>query len=189
MYKVTGVQTCIGITIEPAFDGKEINMLSKRTMEIFEKNDIYLCDRDEQDGEFCREIEFYSDAGEDVIEIVWYDGTDEGFINGFRTMTDDFDTDEHAEMWVESRGKNGVPNSIKELLEDAEGIKSTLEKVADELENIVNDEMESLSLKEKIEMIKEILSERNCVADNQEFGLSYGQAIGYLDRIEEIIAK
>ena len=41
--------------------------------------------------------------------------------------------------------------------------------------------------KEKIEKIKEILAEKNGMADSQEFGLSYGQAINYLDEIERRI--
>lgn len=41
--------------------------------------------------------------------------------------------------------------------------------------------------KEKIEKIKEILREVDGIADSQEFGLSYGQAINYLEEIKEII--
>ena len=41
--------------------------------------------------------------------------------------------------------------------------------------------------KEKIEKIKDILKEKDCVADSQEFGLSYGQLINYLEQIEELI--
>ena len=44
-----------------------------------------------------------------------------------------------------------------------------------------------MSNDEKINKIKEILSEKNGVADSYEFGLSYGQLMDYLDRIEEII--
>ena len=40
---------------------------------------------------------------------------------------------------------------------------------------------------EKINKIKEILTEKNGVADSQEFGLSYSQAINYLDEIEEVL--
>ena len=35
--------------------------------------------------------------------------------------------------------------------------------------------------------IKEILAEKNGVTDGQEFGLSYSQAINYLEEIEEVI--
>ena len=40
---------------------------------------------------------------------------------------------------------------------------------------------------EKLNKIKVILSEKNGVADIQEFGLHYGQALDYLEQIEEII--
>lgn len=40
---------------------------------------------------------------------------------------------------------------------------------------------------EKINQIKEILVELDGVADSQEFGLNYGQAIGYLEEIKDII--
>lgn len=49
--------------------------------------------------------------------------------------------------------------------------------------------MDKLSVEEKLQKIKEILSERNGIADSQEFGLSYSQAINYLDEIEEIINR
>ena len=41
--------------------------------------------------------------------------------------------------------------------------------------------------KEKIEKIKEILREADGIVDSQEFGLSYGQVINYLEEIKEII--
>ena len=40
---------------------------------------------------------------------------------------------------------------------------------------------------EKLNKVKAILTEKNGVADSQEFGLSYSQAINYLETIEEII--
>ena len=44
-----------------------------------------------------------------------------------------------------------------------------------------------MTAEEKINRIKEILREADGVADSQEFGLSYGQAINYLAEIEEVI--
>jgi len=46
-----------------------------------------------------------------------------------------------------------------------------------------------MTAEEKINRIKEILSEKNGVSDSQEFGLGYGQAISYLDQIEEIVME
>lgn len=50
------------------------------------------------------------------------------------------DAEDHAEMWIEGRGTNGVPESIKDLLEDAEWIKNILLEVADKLNNLDEDE-------------------------------------------------
>ena len=171
--------------------------LSKRIEEILEKHDFSVCgeisERIYNNDGYDVELETYSPEGENVIIPLIYDGTEEDFIRQFRSYAEGFDAEEHAEMWIESRGKNGVPDSIKDLLEDAEWIKTTLEEVADDLENIDNEEdteeKETLSVEEKLQKIKEILSERNGVADSQEFGLSYSQAINYLDEIEEIINK
>ena len=57
----------------------------------------------------------------------------EDFIRQFESYAEDFDAEEHAEMWIEGRGKNGVPDSIKDLLEDAEWQKEMLLEVAKEL--------------------------------------------------------
>ena len=92
------------------------------------------------------ELETYSPEGEDVIVSLTYDGTEEDFIRQFRSYAEGFDAEEHAEMWIEGRGNNGVPDSIKDLLEDAEWIKSTLEEVADDLENIDNEEEDTEEL-------------------------------------------
>ena len=44
-----------------------------------------------------------------------------------------------------------------------------------------------MTTEEKMNRIKEIFAEINGIADSQEFGLSYGQAINYLDEIEEVL--
>ena len=51
------------------------------------------------------ELEKYSPAGEDFIF-----GVQKGnFVKNVREYADDFDVDEHVELWIEGRGKNGVP--------------------------------------------------------------------------------
>lgn len=110
-------------------------MLTQKIIDILENNDITIFDRNGQNGEYYRELEFYSDAGEDVIETVWYDGTPDGFISAFSKNADYFDADEHAETWIDQRGRNGVPDSIRELLDDADGIKNKLLSVASMLQD------------------------------------------------------
>ena len=45
----------------------------------------------------------------------------------------------------------------------------------------------NLTAEEKINKIKEILIVVEGIADSQEFGLSYGQAINYFEEIKEVI--
>ena len=108
--------------------------INEKTIAILEENDITVSERYEQDGEYYREIEFYSPEGEDVCETIWYDGTDDGFIEAFRQLANDFDADEHAEMWINNRNVEGVPDSVRALIDDAENIKDTLLEIAEKLE-------------------------------------------------------
>lgn len=68
------------------------------------------------------EIENYSPEGENLVTTVYFDGTAKGLINALEEHWDSFDVDEHVELWIESRGKRGVPSSIKDLVKDAEAI-------------------------------------------------------------------
>ena len=80
----------------------------------------------------CIEFEKYSPAGEDFIFTIT--GNDEARVaEQVREYAYDFDPDEHAEMWVESRGKRGVPDSIRTLIDDADAIKEMAFELADAL--------------------------------------------------------
>ena len=99
-------------------------------LDVLEENDFSVCSIDEQGKEYVSELEWYSPAGEDVIITVWFNGTNSGFVDAFTNYAADFDPDEHAEMWVESRFENGVPYSIRELINDADAINEMLESMA-----------------------------------------------------------
>lgn len=72
------------------------------------------------------ELEKCSPAGEDFIF-----GVQKGnFVKNVREYADDFDADEHVELWIEGRGKNGVPATARELVEDAEAIRDMLNELA-----------------------------------------------------------
>lgn len=49
---------------------------------------------------------------------------------------EDFDADEHAAMWIESRGERGIPSSIRTLIDDADAIKEMLKELADKLAEV-----------------------------------------------------
>lgn len=113
-------------------------MLTENVISILEDNEVKIYDRSYQNGEYYREIEYCSPEGEDVVQTIWYDGTERGFVEAVRKLSDDFDVDEHVELFSSSRGKGGVPESIKVLVEDAEWIDAFLSDLADELEGALD---------------------------------------------------
>lgn len=73
------------------------------------------------------ELEKYSPAGEDFLFYV----DKKNIIKNITEYADDFDADEHAEMWVENMHTvRGVPQSIRALINDADAIKEMLLELA-----------------------------------------------------------
>lgn len=84
----------------------------------------------------CMELENRpTPAGEDWIVTVWFDGTARGFKRAIEQYAIYFDIDEEVSVYVENRGKNGIPSSIEVLLEDAKWKMRELEDLAEELNN------------------------------------------------------
>lgn len=99
--------------------------MNKRVKALCEKLDWKVYEY-EQDVE----LEKYSPAGEDFFFCV--DKKD--FIQNVIEYAEDFDADEHAEMWVENRHSvKGVPQSIRTLIDDADAIKDMLLELANYL--------------------------------------------------------
>ena len=102
--------------------------LDQKYVDILEENDWSISSYMD-DGRV--ELQKYSPAGEDFLMCVEV----ENFPESVREYANDFDADEHAAMWIEARGKvNGVPDSIRALIEDAEAIQEMLNELADTLE-------------------------------------------------------
>lgn len=110
--------------------------LNKKVIEIVENNGFSIGEVVKQGKEFYVEIGQTTPCLEDWWETVWFDGTSQGFIKALRERYNSFDIYEEAEIWITNRGKNGVPESIKELIEDAEWKKSMLGELADALEEL-----------------------------------------------------
>lgn len=110
--------------------------LNEKIIEVIENNGFCYSAVMEYDNKFY--IELYQDtpAGEDWHVIIWFDGSDNGFINSFKRYSESFDVDEETEVLVESRGKYGVPSSISVLVKDAEWKKETLGKMMKDLEDL-----------------------------------------------------
>lgn len=158
-------------------------MLSKETLEILDKNWVKVFDRETQRGEYYREIEFWSDEGEDVIETIWYDGTDKGFCESFAKHAEDFDANEHAEMWIENRKTvSGVPQDIRVLINDAYSIKNTLRIIAAELARSKS----KISATEAKDCVQEcILRHLDKVLDSEDYYIAL-QKIGDKEKTDKI---
>lgn len=69
-----------------------------------------------------------SPAGEDFSMAIDFtkERAKETFLENLNEYLDSFDVDEHVEQWISQRGKGGCPDSILELIADAEQIRSSI---------------------------------------------------------------
>ena len=75
-------------------------------------------------------LQQYSPAGEDFFFYV----SKKHYLTDICNYAEDFDPDEHAEMWVECRKSvRGVPQSIRTLIDDADSIKEMLLELSNAL--------------------------------------------------------
>jgi hypothetical protein len=83
-------------------------------------------------------IEFWTDtAGQDIPTEFDYDGTPEDFVKQFTERAENYDVDEEVELYVGMRGKDGVPNTVRELLDDCQEAKDTLMEIARKLQEAI----------------------------------------------------
>jgi len=85
------------------------------------------------------ELEKYSPAGEDFSMIIDFDMDNPvvSFMENLKEYSEDFDVDEHVEMWIPERGKGGCPGSISELVEDAEAIRDMIVELLEILDSTI----------------------------------------------------
>lgn len=85
-------------------------------------------------------IEFWTDtAGQDIPAQFDYDGTPEDFVKKFAEYAEGYDVDDEVELFANMRGKNGVPNTIRELLDDCQEAKDTLMEIATALQKAIKE--------------------------------------------------
>lgn len=129
--------------------------LNKKIIEAIENNGFCYSAVMERDNGFY--IELYQDtpAGEDWHITIWFNGSNNEFIDSFRRYSESFDVDEEAEIWIESRGEHGVPSSIRELVKDAEWKEERLQTLLKDLEDIehanFNEELFTLIILDNID--------------------------------------
>ena len=109
----------------------------KDIIKILEENDFVIGKITKQNNGIYVDLNQSTPLGEDWWVVIFFDGTNNGFIQEFYNRAYDFDIDEEIEIFVQNRGKNGIPNSIVDLIEDAKWKQKILEKTADELWNLL----------------------------------------------------
>lgn len=129
-------------------DGKVMEEIRNKKLEEIlvdaEKSDwnytIYQEPERTYNGWHCNERNYvelskYSPAGEDFNMTIDFDMENpiDSFLKNLKEYSDDFDVDEHVEMWIPERGNCGCPSSIRELVEDAEDIKEMIFELWDAL--------------------------------------------------------
>lgn len=101
--------------------------MTQKQKEICESLDWYVgeCEDD-------IELEKYSPAGEDFI----FCADKDNFVESVTEYANDFDADDHAKEWIINMGTTrGVPQSVRELIDDADAIKELLIELANALQN------------------------------------------------------
>ena len=125
-------------------------LLDKKIQDILEKNEFNFDEEIiEQDNGKYIEINQSTPEGEDWWETIWFDGTYEGFVNAVEERVLNFDIDDEVDTWIPSRGKGGCPDSIMDLVHDAEWKQKTLENLLDYLQG--NEKEEKVITKESVE--------------------------------------
>lgn len=112
--------------------------LQKSVKEILDKHNwSYNLEKIPKVG-YVLHVEWYSPLGEnmcDDIELPDY-FTIEDIYDAFYRKYDEYDAEEHAELWIEHRGQNGTPSSIRDLLDDADEIGKIYDEIVDELRTL-----------------------------------------------------
>lgn len=121
--------------------------LNKKIVDVIQNSGFNYDGVDEEDG-YSVKLYQSTPAGDDWVLIIWFDGSDNGFIYAFRKYSESFDVDDEAEFWIESRGENGIPSSVRkitEILNDAEWKKEQLGLLLKDLEDIDLEEDEAIT--------------------------------------------
>ena len=120
-------------------------------------------------------VEFWTHtANQDVAIEIDYDGTIDDFVSEFTKYVDSYDIDEEVEIYSVNRGKNGIPSSIRTILENCEEVKETLDKINDKLSKT----LDKIKVKPKCQIytVTQVHSVSiDILAESEEQALSWAQ--------------
>lgn len=127
---------------------EEYRNISKELQRMLDKAEAlgwyYTVDEEpSQNSIMYVEMEKYSPAGEDFIMIIDSDVENqaETFLKNLWDYADNFDVDDHVEMWIPKRGKGGCPATARELVEDAEAIVEMIKELYRGMDSVLHPEL------------------------------------------------
>lgn len=148
---------------------KELQRMLDKAEELDWSYEVYAeSDRDET--RTYAEMEKYSPAGEDFLMNIFFepDNQAETFLKNLWEYADDFDVDEHVEMWLPSRGKGGCPSTARELVEDAEAIVEMIKELYGAMDHVLNPELSEDQVARCDEIYNAVYEMCRVVADDEE---------------------
>lgn len=99
---------------------------------IIEGKGFYFKHQKEKDGRYYALLEQSTPLGEDwCLEFIYKNIAD--LVNQIIEYSYNYDADDEAEVYINIRGKNGVPSSIRDLIEDADWKGEKLKELCDAL--------------------------------------------------------
>ena len=108
-------------------------------------------------------------------------------IEDLKNYCEEFDPEEHAEIFIEMRGQKGVPSSIRDLLDDAESIKEMLQELLKCIKNIYkNLSMKDIKILKSFGARDEDLPQIDCAISKTIYELENENAFKRISREEAI---
>ena len=110
--------------------------LSKEIIEVIEKEGFSV-QVDKQSNGYCADLNQSTPLGVDWWVCIVFDETDEDFVSEVGIYYMGFDPEDEVELYIQNRGKNGIPTSIRDLLDDQDWKDDKLKSLSDALDNYI----------------------------------------------------
>lgn len=164
---------------------KELQRMLDKAEEMDWSYTVYV--EPSQNNRTYVDLETYSPAGEDFGMTIDFEAEDqaESFLKDLSDYADNFDVDEHVEMWMPSRGKNGCPSTARELVEDAEAIAEMIKELFEVLYHVQHPELSDEQVARNDEIYNAVYEMCKVMCENEELEWD----MHYIGEIAELTAN
>ena len=164
---------------------KELQRMLNKAEELDWSYTVY--EEPSQNNRHYAELGKYSPAGEDFSMIIDFDVEDqaESFLKDLQDYSNNYDADDHAEMWLPERGKGGCPSSLKELLDDAEAIGEMVKELYIKLDGVLHPELSDEQSARCDEIYNAVYEMCKVIAGDEELEWD----MYYIGEIAELVAN